>query len=154
MTTVLRFAGIDLGAVLLFAGGGVVGAWWLRRTSTLSIRNLYLPAVLFTGLALVSLVVHAWLVTAVVLPITAMCVSAAVSGRRWRLSDLGAGEELRHHEQARRWVWQAKPASAANERVSLRGQGEIVRDRAWPQQLPYVSMTGRGEHGPRLPLGA
>ena len=68
--------------------------------------------------------------------------------------DLGAGEELRNHELARRWFWQPAPARVAGERVYLRSQGELVRERAWPADVAYVSMTSLGADGPRLALGA
>ncbi|MGB0092572.1 MAG: hypothetical protein WBP81_08565, partial [Solirubrobacteraceae bacterium] len=72
--------------------------------------------------------------------------------RRWRLSDLGAGEELRRHELARRWVWQPKVKREVGERVWIRGQGEIVHHRSWPATVPHLPMTGK-RSGPRLPRG-
>jgi hypothetical protein len=144
----------DCVATLVLGAAGVLGAWWLRRSSSLSIRNLYPPAVLLPGLALLALTAHQWRLAAVLVPVGAPFLTAALTGRRWRLSDLGAGEELRHHELSRRWVGQANPGRHPDERVTLRGQGEIVRDRAWPSALPYVSMTALGDGGPRLPLGA
>ncbi|MGH2928151.1 MAG: TraM recognition domain-containing protein, partial [Solirubrobacteraceae bacterium] len=87
-----------------------------------------------------------------VVPLSAAPVSGALAGRRWRLGDLGAGEELRDHELARRWVWQPAPRRAPGERVYLRSQGEIVRERRWPDEQPYVPMTSSFD-GPRLPRG-
>ena len=68
-------------------------------------------------------------------------VTASVVGRRWRLSDLGAGEDLRRHERERRWVWQPAPAREDGERVFIAGQGELVRERPWPADEPFVPMT-------------
>ena len=81
-------------------------------------------------------------------------MTAAVMGRRWRLADLGAGEELRNHELARRWIWQPPPERAPGERKYLRSQGELVHERPWPAGIEYVPMTTRKRTGPRLPLGA
>jgi hypothetical protein len=66
------------------------------------------------------------------------------------LSDLGAGEELRAHERARRWLWQPPLVRAAGERVHIATQGQIVRERPWPTSEPYVPMTA-DEQGPRVP---
>ena len=88
-----------------------------------------------------------------VAPVSALAISAALYGRRQRLADLGAGEELRSHEQARRWAWQPRPTRLPGERVYLRSQGELVRRRAWPPTVSYVPMSGIDHDGLRLPLG-
>jgi hypothetical protein len=154
MIAALRLAGIDLALTLALGGGGVLLAWWLRRASTVSIRNLYPAAVLLTAAALIAMATHRWMLASVLLPAAAPFVTAALVGRRWRLADLGAGEELRHHELVRRWLWQPATPRRHGERVTLRGQGELVRDRPWPDGLPFVPMTADGDRGPRLPLGA
>ncbi len=145
---------LDLALALLSGAAGVAGAWLLRRHSGLSVRNLYPVAAL--GVAVVSLVValRMWSVVMVLVPLATPALAAATVGRRWRLADLGAGEELRNHELARRWIWQPAPERAVGERVYLRGQGELVRERPWPSTVDYVSMTPHGKQGPRLPLGA
>src|SRR5450755_3461567 len=59
---------LDLALVLALGGLGVLGAWLLRRRSTLSVKNLYLAAGL-TGLALVlSVAVRAWSAAMVLAP--------------------------------------------------------------------------------------
>jgi hypothetical protein len=73
-------------------------------------------------------------------------------GRRWRLADLGAGEELRRYEQARRWIWQPAPPRRDGERVYIATQGEIVHERTWPAREPYVPMTR--DDAARLPRRA
>ena len=83
-------------------------------------------------------------------PLTSCTVVAAAVGRRWRLSDLGAGEELRTHERARRWLWQPAPTRRAGERVYLTTQGQLVRERQWPASETYVPLT-TDEAGPRVP---
>ena len=84
-------------------------------------------------------------------PVTSFLLAASAVGRRWRLSDLGAGEELRAHERARRWLWQPPPERTTGERVHIVTQGEIVRERLWPASEPYVPMTADETAGPRVP---
>jgi hypothetical protein len=98
----------------------------------------------------VALHAHATNVLIVLAPITSFVLAAGAVGRRWRLSDLGAGEELRAHERARRWLWQPRPKRTAGERVHIAAQGQIVRERPWPASEPYVPMTA-DEAGPRVP---
>ncbi len=80
-------------------------------------------------------------------------VVAAGLARRYRLSALGAGGELREFERARVSVWAALAARARAggartggqaERTRIVGQGELVRERRWPQEEPFVPMTGDG----------
>jgi hypothetical protein len=144
---------IDLAATMLAGAGGVAGAWWLRRRTSLRVANLYpLAATTVTSVA-VAVAARSWPAVMVLLPVAAPWVAGVASGRRWRTADLGAGEELRNHELARRWAWQPAPVRSEGERVYLRGQGELVRERAWPSDVRFVSMTRRREHGPRLALG-
>lgn len=97
---------------------------------------------------------RAWTAALVLIPVLAPALAGASAGRRWRIADLSACEELRSHELARRWIWQPGPTRPAGERVYLRGQGELIREWPWPAAVEYVSMTARREQGPRLPLGA
>ena len=144
---------LDLALVIALGALGALGAWLLRRRSTLSVKNLYLAAAL-TGLAFaVSLAARAWPVVLVLAPIAAPMLAGALSGRRWRLADLGAGEELRQHELSRRWVWQPAPERRPGERRYIASQGEIVHERPWPDDVEYVPMTAQGDRGARLPLG-
>src|ERR1019366_10239464 len=144
----------DLGLTMLLGLAGAVGAWLLRRRTTLSARNLYPPAAAgalsFAG----AIGLGAWNVALVLLPLVSPWLAGAIVGARWRSSDLGAGEELRNHELGRRWIWQPAPEDRDGERLYLRSQGELVRERPWPRSLDYVSMTAMGKEGPRLPLGA
>ena len=140
----------SLGAFWLCAAIDVIGAWLLRRRTTLSARNLYLlggAASLLCGLAILA---RRWDSLLVLAPLAAGPTAGALFGRRWRLADLGAGEELREHELSRRWFWQPGPQRPHGERVYIRSQGEIVHTRPWPEHEPYVPMTGE-PHGPRLP---
>jgi hypothetical protein len=131
---------------------GIPIAWWMRRYTTLSIRNLYVAAITLSVLAIGATAAALWAAAAVLAPAATLAASGSLMGRRWRLSDLGAGEELRRYEQDRCWIWQPAPPQRAGERVWIGTQGEIVRDRSWPQHEPYVPMTRDGTA--RLPRRA
>ncbi|MGH3263818.1 MAG: type IV secretory system conjugative DNA transfer family protein [Trebonia sp.] len=144
---------IDLSAILAMGALGLLCAWAMRRYSTLSARNLYGPAAAGAlGLA-VTLLTHAWTTALILAPPCALIACAAVHGRRLRLADLGAGEELRSFEQARRWAWQPGPVRRPGERVYLRSQGELVHKRPWPAGIPYAPMSATDHEAHRLPLG-
>jgi hypothetical protein len=145
---------IDLAVTLILGVSGVAGAWWLRRRTTLSVRNLYPVAGASGGVLLAALALHVWPAAMIMLPVTSPWVAGAVTGSRWRSSDLGAGEELRNYELQRRWIWQPAPARRPGERLYLRSQGELIHERDWPEHIDYVSMTDLGPSGPRLPIGA
>lgn len=143
---------VFLAATAGLAGLGIAVALWLRRRTMLSIRNLY-PLAAAAVLALAAVIaLHAWHAVPLVVALGAPWVAASIAGRRWRLSDLGAGEELRRHEQSRRWVWQRPDALPAGERRWIAAQGQIVHRRPWPAQVAWVAMTRRGGRGARLPL--
>jgi hypothetical protein len=138
---------------VLLAAAGAVGAWWLRRHSSLSIRNLYPAAVAGAVLLLAAAVLGLWPVLAVLVPLCVPWIAAVGVGRRWRLSDLGAGEELRRYELERRWLWQPAVKLPDGERRWIGPQSEIIHERPWPAHIEYVLMTADGEQGARLPLG-
>ena len=144
---------VDVAAVMVAGTLGAVCAWTMRRYSTLSVRNTYPPAVVSAGALALAVWVKAWPLVIVAAPVTSFFLSAALCGRRWRLADLGAGEELRAHERERRWIWQPAPARRPGERIYLRSQGELVHRRPWPKHVHYVPMSETGEAGSRLPLG-
>jgi hypothetical protein len=150
----LRLIAIDLAITVALGISGASMAWWMRRRTTLSARNLYPLAVLGGAALLAAVGVRAWPVALVVLPLATPWAAGATVGARWRSRDLGAGEELRNHELARRWIWQPAPERSAGERVYLRSQDELVHERKWPEHVDFVSMTALGESGPRLPIGA
>jgi hypothetical protein len=147
---VLAHAPYYAAAALAFGAAGVVVAWSLRRHTMVSIRNVYLAAVVAILVDVVALYERAAFALAVMAPLTSLLLVATATGRRWRLSDLGAGEELRAHEQARRWLWQPRIVRAGGERVHIVTQGQIIRQRAWPASEPYVPLSA-DEHGPRVP---
>ena len=130
--TALQHAPYYAAAAIAGAGSGVLFAWWLRRHTMVSIRNLYLAAATVLCGDIAVLYEHAARELRVMVPLTGFTVAGSAIGRRWRLSDLGAGEELRSHEQQRRWLWQPPIARRDGERVRIVTQGQIVRERAWP----------------------
>ena len=148
--TALQHAPVYAAAAVAAAAAGVLLAWWLRRHTTISIRNVYLAAALALTLDAAALYARAKVVLPAMVPVTSCAIAAAAVGRRWRLSDLGAGEELRTHERARRWLWQPAPTRAAGERVYLTTQGQLVRERQWPVSETYVPLT-TDDAGPRVP---
>jgi len=138
-------------ATAAVTGGGL--AWLLRRRSTLSIRNLYPPATAGLGITLAALATGRLVLAAVLAPIFTPAIAAALVGRRWRLHDLGAGEELRQHELARRWIWQPPPLRRPGERVYIASQGELVHRRPWPAAIARVAMGSGDDERFSLPLG-
>jgi TraM recognition site of TraD and TraG/Type IV secretion-system coupling protein DNA-binding domain len=144
---------VDVAAVIVAGTLGAVCAWVMRRYSTLSVRNTYPPAIVSAGALALALWLKAWPLVIVTAPVTSFCLSAALCGRRWRLADLGAGEELRAHERDRRWIWQPAPVRRPGERIYLRSQGELVHRRPWPKHVHYVPMSENQATGSRLPLG-
>jgi hypothetical protein len=138
---------LDVALVIVLGALGVLGAWLLRRWSTLSVKNLYGAAALMGFALALSVAVRAWSALLVLAPTCAPALAGASSGRRWRLADLGAGEELRQHELSRRWVWQPAPDRRPGERRYIASQGEIVHQRPWPEDVEYVPMTGQGDRG-------
>jgi hypothetical protein len=144
---------VDVCAILALGALGVLCAWTIRRSSTLSARNFYAPGAISAAALAAVLAVHAWTLAMVLAPPTAFCVCGALYGRRLRLADLGAGEELRSFERSRRWAWQPRPARKAGERVYLRSQGELVHERPWPTGVAYAPMSCVDHDGLRLPLG-
>jgi TraM recognition site of TraD and TraG len=129
---------------------GAGTAWMMRRRTTLSVRNLYFAAAVACLLIAAAVVMRWWTPLLVIGPLAALPTTGALLGRRWRLADLGAGEELRDHELARRWLWQPAPTRQPGERIYIRSQGELVRNRRWPEDEPAIPMTGDLD-GPRLP---
>jgi Type IV secretion-system coupling protein DNA-binding domain len=138
---------------LLLAAAGVLAAWVLRRRSTLSVRNLYFVAVLLILASATAIAGKDWPAVTALIPLSAGPVAGALAGRRWRLSDLGAGEELRQYEIERRWFWQPAPRSRPGERTYIGLQGELISVRPWPSEVEYVPMSTTDASETRLPLG-
>jgi len=141
---------VYVAGVLAAAATGVLFAWWLRRRTMVSIRNVYLAALIALAIDVAVIRARLEIVLVATVPLTSFLVAAGAVGRRWRMSDLGAGEELRAHEQARRWIWQPRIERAMGETVRIATQGQILRERPWPVSETYVPLTV-DEDGPRVP---
>ena len=147
------FVGALTLAFAVGSGAGAAGAWWAHRRTRLSAWNLY--ALVPVGLgawcgALVSREPAPLIVAAALMSFS--LVSASIA-RRYRLSALGAGGELREFERSRRMVWAALRADerrrrqgqrARGEQTRIAGQGELVRRREWPVDEPAIPMTADG----------
>ena len=135
-------------ALLLAATTGAAAAWWLHRRTTLAAANVYLTWLLSLA-ATATVVWNAWWGAAFfAAPVIVGTTTAAVLARRWQRSALGAGGELRTFEQRRVMAW--RRTRDPSQRVYIGGQGELVRERAWPEARPGLPMTGDGEA--RVPL--
>jgi type IV secretory pathway TraG/TraD family ATPase VirD4 len=136
--------------VIVLAAGlsvalGAVAAWWMHRRTRLSPRNAYLAwgASIALGVGAGATGQATFVVAAALMLIAS--TTAAVTARRWRLSALGAGGELREHEQDRVMFWTALgQRRQPRERVTIAGQGEVVRHRQWPSHVRALPMTGEG----------
>jgi hypothetical protein len=117
---------IGLAAFWLCAAAGAAGAWLLRRRTSLSVKNLYLAGGIAAAACGALTFAREWDDLLVVAPPAAAPTTGALIGRRWRLSDLGAGDELREHELRRRWIWQPPPKRHPGERIYIRSQGARV----------------------------
>lgn len=132
---------VYVAGLLLAGAAGSAVAWWVRRRTQLTIRNAYLLAGILLVLTLAAGAIGAVVAAAALSIPTIAAVSASLVGRRWRLSDLGAGEELRAYENQRRWAWQKPRPLGDGQRRYIGGQGQVVHERQWPAHEPYVPMT-------------
>jgi hypothetical protein len=137
----------------LASGAGAGVAWWMHRRTTLSPRNLYAAAAITTGALPLAIASGRAAVLAAALAGQAGTATAAVVGRRQRRTALGAGGELREYERARLSLgrWMREPGAGRRERTYIGGEGELVRERAWPATVRALPMTADGRA--RLPLG-
>ena len=134
-------------AISSFAGGATL-AWYAHRRTRLSPRNLYLLWIGAVCLIVVAASSRQLLLTAVALTVLLFATTSAVAARRWHVSALGAGGELRDFERSRLMIWSAVRARSdsqrSEERVRIAGQGELVRERDWPSTVRALPMTGDG----------
>jgi hypothetical protein len=142
-----------IGAGVSAAAGAAV-AWWAHRRTRLSPWNAYLSWGACVALTVGAAGLRAPAALALAICALIAATTAAVVSRRWHLAALGAGGELRDHERARMMAWTAlrrRRRRRDAERVWIAGQGELVRERAWPAHVRGLPMTGDGHA--RLPLG-
>ena len=99
--------GISLLAGLLSVGVGAGGAWWLHRRTRLSPRNAYLLWVVCCALVVAAAAAQSPFALAGALWLLLASQTASLLGRRWRVTALGAGGELRDHERSRVMAWTA-----------------------------------------------
>ena len=84
-------------AVVGMLGGSAIGfvvAWWIRRRTQLTIRHAYIAAVLLGVLLAGAGLANAGALAVAIVPFFFAATFASAVGRNWRLSDLGAGEDL------------------------------------------------------------
>ena len=150
-----------LGAGVVGAIAGAVGAWWLHRRTRLSALNVYVFAPVGVAVFVGALATRQGALIAAAAPFSAAGVGGAAIARRLRLAALGAGGELREFEQARVMLWTSltggalgrrRAARGRGDRTYIAGQGELVRERGWPAEEPHVPMSGDGRG--RVPRGA
>jgi hypothetical protein len=143
-------AAVGAAAVLSAALAGAGLSWWLHRRTALSAFNVYLlsAGAVPGGAAIASTGEPAWIAAG--LGLLAFGTFATAAARRWRLAALGAGGELRQFEKSRVMLWRRKAAREHDQRIYVAGQGELVRSREWPAELPALPMTGDGRG--RVPL--
>ena len=108
----------SLAAFWICAAAGAAGAWLMRRRTMLSIRNLYLAAAAGALTCAIAVLARWWDALLVIGPLAAGPTTGALVGRRWRMADLGAGEELRAHELAAA-LGVATHATTSNRRARL-----------------------------------
>jgi hypothetical protein len=143
------------GLALIAALAGTGLAWWMHRRTNLSPRNVYLAwcAGVVAVACTVALGAPALLVGLV--PAVLAITVAAVLARRWRLSALGAGGELREFELARVMAWSRQRRLTARspdgDRVYIASQGQLVRERRWPRGVRALPMSADGRG--LIPLG-
>ncbi len=150
--------GLMAALLAAIAGGGSV-AWWLHRRTRVSPHCLYLAALAGPVALIAALASRQALAVGRCGAVDAGDDDGAALGRRWRLAALGAGGELREFEQARIALWRALARRARAhdgagrvERTYIASQGELIRERAWPADEPFVPMNAAG--GGRLPRRA
>jgi hypothetical protein len=147
------FVGALAGAFVAGGSLGGLGAWWAHRRTRLAAWNVYALAPLGAGVWVVALAQREPPLLVAGASLLASGLVGASIARRLRLAALGAGGELREFELTRVMAWStvgraARAGRAAQnsrgERVRIAGQGELVRERAWPSEEPFVPMAADG----------
>ena len=123
------FVLLDLAIVLALGVLGMLGAWLLRRHSTLSVKNLYVVAVLVGSALAVSVAARAWSAVLVLAPLGAPALA-----RRGIGASLAPGGSRRRRGAA--------PARALTAMGVAAGAGQTSRGSGDTSHLRARSFTG------------
>src|SRR3954454_922776 len=115
------------GAFVVGGGLGAAAAWWAHRRTRLSAWNFYAAAPLALLGWLAALITRRVELVPMVGFFGSGSVVAASVARRYRLSALGAGGELREFERSRRMLWTATRERGRADAQLRRGRGERTR---------------------------
>jgi hypothetical protein len=145
-------------AIAVACATGAAVAWWMHRRTRLSPWNAYMVWAVSVPLVVLAGGSRVPVLSLGALAVMAGATVAAVLARRWRRVALGAGGELREFERTREMAWRrlpedrrARDGRGASERVYIASQGELVRQRTWPDRVPALPMTADGRG--LIPLG-
>ena len=144
---------IALLGVLALTGVGLGGAWFLRARTRLISWNWYLAAAVLTTLLALAIWLGAGLYVSLLLGGGLWIASAgSVAANRMRGFDKGGAGEALDHELSRVMIWTAWRGRGTKPRTRVTSQGEVVVERCWPDDLPYVPLSGDERRG-RVPRG-
>jgi hypothetical protein len=147
-----QLTALVVGLVGLSALGAAIGGLVDRRTRLVA-WNWYLADA--AAAALLALSVAAGAGRTLSLSLGALLwalLMASVAAARSRTSHLASGSELRDYERSRVMFWTAWKERARGPRVRIASQGELVVERGWPEDLPYVPLS-KDESVGRVPRG-
>ena len=138
--------------VLVLTGVGLGGAWLVRARTRLISRNWYLAALALAALLALAIWLGVGLNVLLFLGGGLWIASAgSVAANRMRGFDKGGAGEALDHELSRVMFWTAWRERGSKPRVRVTSQGEVVVERRWPDDLPYVPLSA-DERG-RVPRG-
>lgn len=144
---------VVLVAIVALAGLGVGTAYLASRYTRLSAWNWYLGAGLSAALLTLAVPVSAPLGFDLTVGASLwMFAAASVSASRRRSIARGGGGQGREIELARVMVWRAWRERGTKPRVRVGSQGEVIVERRWPDELPYVPLSADERRG-RVPRG-
>ena len=144
---------LALVGLLALTGAGVGGAWLVKARTRLISWNWYLAALALAALLALAIWLGAGLDVSLVLGAALWIASAgSVAANRMRGFDKGGAGEALDHELSRVMFWTAWRERGTTPRVRVTSQGEVVVQRSWPDDLPYVPLSGDERRG-RVPRG-
>ena len=139
--------------VLAITGVGVGGARYVKARTRLISRNWYLAALVLAALLALAIWVGAGQYVSLLLG-GALWIAGAgsVAANRMRAFDKGGAGEALEHELSRVMFWTAWRERGSKPRVKVTSQGEVVVERRWPDDFPYVPLSADERRG-RVPRG-